>query len=114
MQRKVNGVLDMKKQPQQRRNPALQNKGARSNTPVQITFHEPEENIPLLPNSTIQFGDRVRIMNPTRGQQSEGIVISTTESGGFILVKTRNVQPIRRQPQKLQIISSPHHNSPQQ
>ena len=102
-QRRVNGVLERKKQPQQRRYPAGQNKGARTNNPVQITFHQPEENAPLLHNSKIQLGDRVRIMNPSRGQQSKGIVISTTESGGLILVKTRNVKPVRRNPKNCKL-----------
>ena len=75
--------IGKEKQPQKRSYPAQQNKEVRANNLVKITCHEPEENAPLLPNSKIQLGDRARIMNPTRGQQSEGIVIGTTESEGY-------------------------------
>ena len=116
VQRKVNRVLErLQHQYQGRRHPSHPNKEARANNPVINVFREPEENAPLLPNSRIRLGDRVRIMNPSRRQFSEGIVISTTESGGFILVKTRHVKPVRRRPKKLQFISSHHNNdNPQQ
>ena len=49
-------------------------------------------------------------MNPSCGQQSEGIVISTIESEGFVLVKTRNIKPVQRKQTNLQIISSHNNN----
>ena len=44
-------------------------------------------------------------MNPSHGQQSEGIVIGTKKSGGFILVKTRIVKPVQRNPKKYKLSS---------
>ena len=73
-------------------------------------FCEPEENPPLLPKSRIRLGDRVKIMNPSGGQKSEGIVTGTTKSGGFLWVETGHGPPIRRIPQNLKIISSHHNN----
>ena len=96
----------MKTQQQQRINQAQQNNGARANNPVQIIFPELEENVPLLPKSTIRLGNRVKIMNPTSGQLSEGIVTHKTKH--FLWVETGEGPPIRRKPKNLEIISSPH------
>ena len=86
--------IGYEKQQQQRINQAQQNNGARANNPVQIIFPELEENVPLLPKSTIRLGNRVKIMNPTSGQLSEG----------------REGPCIRRKPKNLEITSSPHNN----
>ena len=63
-------------------------------------LHEPEENVPLLPDSTIQLGDKVRIKNPSREQLSEGIVIRTTKH--YMWVETGEGPPIKRKQKNLE------------
>ena len=88
--------------------PSSTEQGRGRKNPVKIIFPELEENAPLLPHSTIQLGDRVKITNPTSGQLSESIVTHKTKY--FLWVETGEGPPIRRKPNNLEIISSPHHN----
>jgi cell division septum initiation protein DivIVA len=55
-------------------------------------------------NKSIKVGDRVKIKNPRKHQQNEGIVDSFTATGLFARVKLDNNTIINRAPKNLTLI----------